>query len=98
MNRNESANHGIHNCSDSDRICEHGIFFLGGFLVPLHSPLRARVSASRLLPPCAKLAHTILLEIAHRSEMSMARVRLKFGGILNQAFCAGAANVIFRHT
>lgn len=28
--------------------------------------------------------------------MSTARVRLKFGEILNQAFCAGAANVIFR--
>ena len=29
--------------------------------------------------------------------MSSARVRLKFGEVLNQAFCAGAANVIFRH-
>ena len=37
------------------------------------------------------------VEIAHRSEMSTARVRLKFGEILNQTFCAGAANVIFRY-
>jgi hypothetical protein len=29
--------------------------------------------------------------------MSTARVRLKFGEVLIEEFCAGAANVIFRH-
>ena len=57
---------------------------------------RARAAWSRL-PPVRKTAHTILLLIAHRSEMSTARVTLKFGEIPFEAFFAGAANVIFRH-
>ena len=64
---------------------------------PPHPRARARAPRGHVCPPCAKTAHTILLLIAHRSEMSTARVTLKFGKIPFEAFFAGAANVIFRH-
>ena len=64
---------------------------------PPHPRARARAPRGHVCPPCAKTAHTILLLIAHRSEMSTARVTLKFGEIPFEAFFAGAANVIFRH-